>query len=130
MLLVYPATDPETDSDSYREFGGPEWGLPTESMQESWSAYIGGHDPRDPEIAPAHAETLAGLPPTLVITAELDPLRDEGESFAARLAADGVAVEHERVDGVIHGFWRYLALTSRARETVERAGTALREALA
>ena len=130
LLLVYPATDPATDTDSYREFGGPEWGLPTETMQESWSDYIGGHDAHDPEVAPVHAETLTDLPPSLVITAELDPLRDEGEAFAARLAADGVDVDHFRVNGMIHGFWRYLALTSHARETVERAGTALRGALA
>jgi acetyl esterase len=130
LLLVYPALDPRRDTASYEEFGGPEYGLPDEGMEQSWNDYAGGHPLDDPEIAPARAASLAGLPPTFLVTAQLDPLRDEGEAFAARLAQEGVPVDTHRVDGVIHGFWRYLAISRLARETVERAGTALHEALA
>ncbi len=63
-----------------------------------------GHDRRDPYLFPLAVEDLAGLPPTLLVTAEFDPLRDEGIAYAQRLAAAGVQVEHRHVEDQMHGF--------------------------
>jgi acetyl esterase len=63
-----------------------------------------GHDPRDPYLYPLAAEDLSGLPPTLLVTAEFDPLRDEGVAYGQRLAAAGVAVEHLHAADQMHGF--------------------------
>jgi acetyl esterase len=75
-------------------------------------------------------EALAGLPPALVITAEFDPLRDEGEAYAARLAQAGVRATASRYDGVIHGFFSFGALVEPAAEANREAVTALQKAFA
>jgi acetyl esterase len=75
-------------------------------------------------------EALAGLPAALVITAEYDPLRDEGEAYAARLAAAGVEVTSRRFDGMIHGFFSMRDLVPEGKVAVDEAGATLRRALA
>lgn len=104
QILIYPAIDPQMDTESHRLFGRG-YGLDREQMQWFWSSYLGGDRARrDPLAAPCLAGSLGGLPPALVITAEFDPLRDEAEDYARALRASGVPVKLHRYEGQIHGF--------------------------
>jgi acetyl esterase len=129
QLLVYPITDYLADTASMRDRGDPYF-LDARTLAWCWGHYLAERsDGADPLAAPLQADDLGGLPPALVITAEDDPLRDEGELYAARLRAEGVPVEHVRYDGVPHGFFA-MGLLEASRAAVERAGTALRREFA
>jgi acetyl esterase len=82
-------------------------------------------DPSDPYLFPLAAQDLAGLPPALVMTAEFDPLRDEGIAYAEKLARDGVAVEHLHADDQMHGFLMLTGVVSRAGQLADRVADAL-----
>lgn len=118
QALVYPVTDCDFDNASYRE-NADGYLLTRESMQWYWDQYApGAADRTNPYAAPMRAASLAGLPPALVITAEYDPLRDEGEAYATRLAAAGVPVAHTRYPGMIHAFFRFTNSIDAARAAV------------
>ena len=131
-LLFYPATDAACDTDSYRRFADSYF-LSRDAIRWCWEQYLGGADPADGSASPLRADTrdLAVLPRTLVITAEADVARDDGELYAARLREAGVEVEAERYDGVIHDFVLLNALreTPSAGEAIERASAFLAEVL-
>jgi acetyl esterase len=126
QLLVYPNTDQESDDESMRDFDDP-WLFNNRSV-----AWYRGHylaDPADaanPLASPLRATNLGGLPPALVITAEYDPLRDQGERYAARLAAEGTPATLHRYDGMIHGFFAMSGTVDDARAALDEAATALR----
>jgi acetyl esterase len=82
----------------------------------------------DPRVSPIRAESLAGLPPAFVITAEFDPLRDQGIAYAEALAAAGVPVTSTTYDGVFHGFFNMQAMLDTAKLAVGDAVVALRAA--
>ena len=82
----------------------------------------------NPTVRPIQAGDLAGLPPALVLTAEFDPLRDEGEAFAARLQQAEVPTTLTRYDGMIHGFFSMTGLAPAALEAVSESVAALRGA--
>ena len=106
-LLVYPVLDATMATGSYEE-NGHGWFLTADLMAWFWRCYLGSAaDPTAPVVSPASAadEQLTRFPPTVVITAERDPLRDEGDVFAARLARLGVDVDHLPVAGLFHGFF-------------------------
>src|SRR5688572_5223629 len=103
QVLVYPVTDCDLDRDSYLDPDN-QLIIGRAAMTWYWDHYAPDHAVR-PDASPLHADTLAGLPPAVVLTAEHDVLRDEGEAYAARLAQDGVRVEHRRFDGQMHGFF-------------------------
>jgi len=87
-------------------------------------------DITDWRLSPMCAASHAGLAPALIVTAEFDPLRDEGDAYAAKLAAAGVEVEHRCVAGVIHGFLQYSGLVPEAKAALDVVGGQLRKALA
>lgn len=97
LAVVYPFLDPTSSFPSYSESAA--WDR--DEAQWYWSQYAPGVDPTDPDLNPLESPDIALLPPTLVITAEKDIVRDEGEAFAERVGAELV-----RFAGVPHGFWR------------------------
>jgi acetyl esterase len=128
QLLIYPVTNFDFDTKSYRE-NAEGYLLSREMMQWFWSHYL--EDPAhgaDPKASPLRAADLAGLPPATVITAEFDPLRDEGEAYAARLREAGVPTRHNRYDGMIHGFIGMVDGIDTARTALASAAGELRKA--
>jgi acetyl esterase len=111
QVLIYPAVDPDMDYPSARD-NAEGYALTTAAMRWFWNNYAPDPaDRADPLAAPVHVADLAGLPPAIVVTAEYDPLRDEAEAYADRLAEAGVPVLRHRYDGTIHGFlWMKTAL--------------------
>jgi len=128
QLLVYPATDFAMDSPSQRD-NGAGYLLTTETMVWFRDHYVDADRYGDAYASPLRAPSLAGLPPAYVVTAEFDPLRDEGEAYAARLRDAGVAARTVRYDGQIHGFFGTPGVFGpSAQVAVEAAATALRAA--
>jgi acetyl esterase/lipase len=114
QVLVYPVVDGDAITASKREFfHGPFLSVP--AGDRFWKLYVGDQDVT-PDAAPLRAATLSGVAPALVLTMEIDPLRDEGEAYADLLVESGVAVEHHRLEGLIHGSYTFSALIPRARE--------------
>ena len=127
QVLIYPVVDAPCGNASYRD-NANDYLLTAEMMDWFWNHY--GAADRHPLACPLRAPSLRELPPALVFTAEFDPLRDEGEAYAARLREDGVPVRLERYDGMIHGFFGMTALLEPARRAVDDAAATLRRAFA
>ena len=95
-----------------------------------WAHYNGAQDMgKDPYACPAHADNLAGLPPAFVATAEFDPLRDEGEAYAANLRIAGVDVTAKRYDGMLHGFAWTLGATPSGAALIDDLAAVFRRVL-
>jgi acetyl esterase len=127
QLLVYPNTDQLADDESMRAAEDP---FLFNRHSVAWYRRHYLADPGDaasPLASPLRAESLAGLPPALVITAEYDPLRDQGEAYARRLAADGVPVELSRYPGMAHGFFTMTGTVDASRTANAQAAKRLRE---
>jgi acetyl esterase len=113
LALIYPFLDPTQAFDSYDSAAA---GFDRAEAAWYWQQYAKTPaDLTDPDLAPLLSDRLATLPPTLVVTAEHDPLRDEGEELARRLDDLGVEVTATRYLGQTHGFWRHDAFTSAER---------------
>jgi acetyl esterase len=131
--MYYPVTDARMNTASYEQFAEGYF-LTAKAMAWFWDAYLPEVDRRsEPYASPLRAsdEQLAGLPPAFVIVDEADVLRDEGEAYAARLRAAGVAVTTVRYDGITHDFMMLnpLSGTHATRAAVAQAITILRDAL-
>jgi acetyl esterase len=124
QLLVYPVIDPTCATGSMTA-NAAGYMLTSDSMRWMWQTYLAGAPTDDPYVCPGAAKDLRGLPPTLVITAEFDPLRDEGEAYGAALAAAGVPTVVSRYGGQIHGFFSMYALAPQAAVATGQAVRAL-----
>lgn len=130
QVLVYPVTNHGFDTASYRD-NADGYYLTRDGMAWFWNHYLAdAGDGSHPYASPLRAESLAGLPPALVITAEFDPLRDEGEAYAERLAAAGTPVTAARYDGMIHGFFWMPGVMEQGRLAIDQCAQALRQAFA
>lgn len=128
QVLVYPVTDAGFDTPSYRD-NAEGYLLTRDSMHWFWDHYCPkAADRAHPYAAPARAQDLTNLPPALILTAEFDPLRDEGEAYGARLTQAGGKVECIRYDGLIHGFFSMSHLLDAGRPGMEKAASALKHA--
>jgi len=129
QLLIYPVTNYAFDTASYRD-NANGYLLEKDAMEWFWNHYLRNDAERaNPYASPLRAANLKGLPPALVITAEFDPLRDEGEAYAAKLAAADVDVRCVRYLGMNHGFARMAAVFPQASKALDDMAAALRTGL-
>ncbi|QJY47993.1 alpha/beta hydrolase [Pseudonocardia broussonetiae] len=129
QLLLYPVTDFNFTTESYEQ-NGEGYLLTKGSMQWFWAHYLGAQElGKEPFACPARADDLVGLPPAFVATAEFDPLRDEGEAYAANLRTAGVDVSAKRYDGMLHGFAWTLGATPSGAVLIDDLATALHAVL-
>ena len=127
QILIYPAVDYKFDYASMIE-NATGYSLTTQGMQWYWDQYLGlESDLNNPYFRPMVETNLKGLPPTFTLTAELDPLRDEGEIFAKRLKDAGVTSVLKRYDSLIHGFVLMQGFLPEAREAIRDIAENIRE---
>ena len=126
QVLIYPVTDCDFDTDSYRD-AATGYGLTRESMLWYWNQYLPDESKRvSPDASPLRAPDLSELPPALVITCKLDPLASEGAAYAEALRSAGVRVEHIIESDMIHGYIRMGGVVSRARKSWDDCARFLR----
>jgi acetyl esterase len=125
QMLIYPATDFSRQHPSHRE---PETSILLTHSVIGWfiDHYLGDADINDWRASPARAAKLAGLPPAYVLTAGADPLRDEGDAYAARLKDAGVPVTYRHFPGQFHGFFTMGKLLPQANVAVSEIGAWLK----
>jgi acetyl esterase len=125
QILAYPITDMCGRWPSYEERGSG-YTLDGEFVRWSLGNYVPvGHDPADPYLLPLAVSDPSGVSPTLIMTAEFDPLRDEGIAYAQRLAEAGVTVEHIHVEDQMHGFLLLDRAVAKAGALIDRLADAL-----
>jgi acetyl esterase len=130
QVLVYPVTDCDLESTSYRDPAN-QLMLSRESMMWFWDHYAPDPEARlHPDASPLRSANFAGLPPAVILTAEHDVLRDEGELYATRLLKAGVPVRHRRFAGQMHGFFTMVDLLPGADAGLDYAAAAIEEHLA
>lgn len=128
QVLIYPTTDLRGQTASIEEMGDG-YLLTREDMIYFTNHYLNSEDEKlDPRASPLLAPDLRGLPPALVITGEFDPLRDEGEMYAARLKEAGVPVTATRYDGMIHLFLMMSGMMDQSKQAFAQIGAELRKA--
>jgi acetyl esterase len=132
QLMIYPVIDStaaRNDRPSRRD-NAEGYFLTTDIMDWYREQYLsGGATGEEPYVSPHRAKSLVGLPAACIVTAEMDPLCDEGEHYATELEAAGVAVTLHRADGMFHGFFSMDAMLDGAKEAQRVAFTAARAAL-
>ncbi|MGY1694339.1 alpha/beta hydrolase [Geodermatophilus sp. SYSU D00814] len=129
QLLIYPAVDAEGEYPSRQE-NAKGYFLEQDTMDWFYGHYTGAwEDARDARLSPLHHGDLSGLPPAVVVTAEYDPLRDEGEAYGKALEAAGGTAHVLRYDGLIHGFFDMGAASPAAQAAIEESCARFREVI-
>jgi acetyl esterase len=128
QLLTVPATEFRSTARSMSDFA-EGYGLTRADMEWYGGHYLGTDAERDHPYASVLRADLHGMPPAFVITAECDPLRDDGEAYAEKLRKLGIRATYKRYPGMFHGFLGFPDLLAEAGEALDDAGKALREAL-
>jgi len=129
QILIYPVTDYDFSTDSYVENGKGDVGLSEAAMRWFWDCYLNTPDDgAQPYASPLRAGDLGNLPRALTVTAEYDPLRDEGEAYAEALANAGVRSIQTRYDGVIHGFVSAFQAVPEGSDALDQIAAELRDA--
>ena len=119
QILIYPATDRNFDTASYKE-NATGYGLSTQAMQWFWDQYLqGSHHDENPYAIPMRAASFKALAPAIIITAQYDPLLNDGERYAELLHRDGVPVLYKGYEGMIHGFFTNMAITPTAQQAID-----------
>jgi acetyl esterase len=134
QVLVYPAVDQSEaaqEAESYKLYGdGPDTFLTEAEMTWFTENYISDPETRnDIEASPLLADSLAGLPPAVVVIAGYDPLRDQGLAYAARLKADGVPVTEHMYDGEVHAFFTFVNIFEDGDDAVSKVAADVRDAV-
>ncbi|MCX2479619.1 alpha/beta hydrolase [Pedobacter sp. MC2016-15] len=126
QVLLYPNLDATNSSDSWKELGSGEYLVSLQEMNRWYDHYIPSTFSREnPKISPLFARDLAGLAPALIITAELDPLRDEGTEYAARLRKSDNKVSEKQFPGMIHGFASLAGVLDAGKKLIDDVGASL-----
>lgn len=129
QALIYPITDCNFNTPSYLE-NKEGYMLSRDLMKWFWKHFIEDEgQANDPYVSPLRAKNFSDLPPALIVTAEYDPLRDEGQAYCKRLEEAGVNVTMLRYPGMIHGFIRMTARLDKAKEALDEIAGSLREVL-
>jgi acetyl esterase len=131
QLMIYPVTDYfNSGHPSYNE-NAEGYGLTADGMRWFWGHYINSESQADdPLVSPLRAKDLHGLPPALIITAQYDVLRDEGERYGERLTKAGVPTRVVRYDGMHHGFFSMYGIVDKAKQALEESVSWLKERFA
>jgi acetyl esterase len=125
QLLIYPVVNDDMNTPSYQRNANAR---PLNKAMMAWFFKQYGADPQNPYALPAKAQSLKGLPPATVLTAEIDPLASEGEAYAQRLKKEGVEVDYRQFDGVTHEFFGMGAVVPKAVDAQKFATDGLRKA--
>ncbi|MCR9276482.1 MAG: alpha/beta hydrolase [Pseudomonadaceae bacterium] len=128
QLLMYPVTDADLDRPSYAE-NGEGYMLEREGMQWFWNHYCPEARRGEADASPLKAESLTGVAPAVVCTAEFDPLRDEGKAYADALEAAGVQTTYRQYDGLVHDFLAMAHVFACSKAAMDDATGYLRDAL-
>ena len=126
QLLIYPVVEPTFDTESYQQFA-EGYGLRRDTMKWFWDQYLGPSPSTDEFLIPGPSTDLTGLPPTHIVTAGFDVLRDEGEALGSRLQAAQVPTTIQRYDSMIHGFMHFFGLFEVGDQAVSDIADRLRE---
>ena len=132
QVLICPVVDHDMTNASYREHGsGADLLLTAKDMEWFWNCYLPDPASRSvPDASPLRAEDLSDLPPAIVVTAEYDPLRDEGIAYAERLRAAGVAVTRRHHEDQFHDFFSFVNLIDAGNAAMAQVGAEIRTLLA
>lgn len=119
QILIYPCNDRNFDTPSYIQHA-TGYGLSTQAMKWFWDQYLqGNNSDKNPYAAPMQAATFKDLAPAVIITAEYDPLLSDAQKYAQLLSDDGVAVIYREYEGMIHGFFSYMAVTPKSQDAID-----------